>query len=122
VTHAYLSGGSAPTRGAQGHPLDALGVLPIDLRPAPEPPSDTPPERLSVGGLQGPSDSLFGPPQPQQAYLGTAASSTTNTEACRAAPIVLSLRWGIAIAGLQRSPIDGFLLRRPSTGRPPAAV
>lgn len=64
----------------------------------------------------------LGPPQPQQAYVGTPASSTTNTEVRRAATILLSLGEGIAISAPQRSPTAYFHPRRPATRRPAAAV
>ena len=69
-----------------------------------------------------PARPSLGPPQPQQAYVGTAASSTTNTEARRAATILLSPGVDIAISALQGSPTAGFLPRRPATRRPAAAV
>ncbi len=64
----------------------------------------------------------LGPPQPQQAYVGTAASNSTNTEARRAATIFPSLGADIAISALQRSPTVDFLPHRPATRRPAATV
>ena len=65
----------------------------------------------------------LGPPhQPQQAYVGAAASSTTNTEARRTAPLLLCPSTGIATGALRRSTSEGFLCGRPATGGPAAAV
>ena len=63
-----------------------------------------------------------GPPQPQQGYLGTAASSTTTAQAHSTAPMLRSLSARTAVVPPRRSPTGGGLLRRPATGCPAAAV
>jgi hypothetical protein len=65
--------------------------------------------------------SIFGPPQPQQAYLGTAASSTTTAQAHSTASMPRLLGAGTTIVSPCGSPTGGAL-GRPATGRPAAAV
>jgi hypothetical protein len=65
----------------------------------------------------------LGPSQPQQAYLGAAASSTTSAQAPSTVRMLRLLDVCTAIDAPRRSPPGGGLfLRRPATGRPAAAV
>src|SRR5215217_229718 len=121
MPHLYWSAWSTPIGGAL-HSIEALRDLPASPRVVPEPPPPTPPASPSVDGpgiLPRPSP---GQPQPQQAYLGTADSSSTNTEARRTALVLPALRTGIASAAVRWSATCAFLLLRPATGRPAAAI
>jgi hypothetical protein len=121
MPHLYWSAWSTPTGGAL-HSVEAPRDLPMGPRVVPEPPPPTPPASPSVDGPGIPSCPSPGQPQPQQAYLGTADSSTTNSEARRTALVLPSLRTGIASAAVRRSATCAFLLLRPATGRPAAAI